>query len=156
MTDLNIYDSAFDDDQMIAWTSSCKEPAKGDIFAWNPEKFNLANNNDTETILSKVTVVDLCSKQDEDQSILEMFDHVGKSPLEREEICARVNGKLNLVPVTEEDAFATVNEIVNYVTKVNISWEIGVWVAGRAFIWREVVQGPSKLCPLLQLQQSDL
>ena len=80
MTDLNIYDSAFDDDQMIAWTSSCKEPAKGDIFVWNPEKFNLANNNDTETILSKVTVVDLCSKQDEDQSILEMFDHVGKSP----------------------------------------------------------------------------
>ena len=67
-----------------------------------------------------------------------------------------MNGKLNLVPVTEEDAFATVNEIVNYVTKVNISWEIGVWVAGRAFIWREVVQGPSKLCPQLQLQQSDL
>ena len=36
--------------------------------------------------------------------------------------------------MTEEDAFATLNEIVDYVLKVNISWEIGVWVAGRAFI----------------------
>ena len=135
VTDLNIYDSAFDDEQMIAWTTSCDEPAKGEILAWSPEQFNLTNNNDTETILSEVAASDLCSKQDKDQHILEMFDnHVGKSPLESEEFCARLNGKLNLVPVTEEDAFATLNEIVDYVVKVNISWEIGVWVAGRAFI----------------------
>ena len=83
--------STFDFKAPPYWTTSCDEPAKGEILAWSPEKFDLTNtdtdnNNDTETILSEVAASDLCSKQDEDQNILEMFaNHVGKSPMESEE-----------------------------------------------------------------------
>ena len=134
VTDLNIYDSAFDEEELIARTTSCQEPEKGGIFAWSPEKYNLTNNDDIETILSEVPASDLCL-QDKDQDVLELFDsRVPKSPLQSEQICARLNGQLNLVPVTEEDGFAMLNEIIEYVTKVNISGEIGIYVAGRAFV----------------------
>ena len=107
VTDLNIYDSAFDEEELIARTTSCQEPEKGGIFAWSPEKYNLTNNDDIETILSEVPAADLCL-QDKDQDVLELFDSgVPKSPLQSEQICARLNGQLNLVPVTEEDGFAT-------------------------------------------------
>ena len=133
VTDLNIYDSAFDDKELIARTNSCEEPAEGEIFAWNPEKFNLTNDKDTETILSEVSASELCSSEEKDKNILEVFDNgKPKSALQSEQICARLNGKLNLVPVTEEEGFATLNEIIDYVTKVNITGK-GIWLAGRAF-----------------------
>ena len=133
VTDLNIYDSAFDDEELIARTTSCEKPAEGEIFAWNPEKFNLTNNKDTETMLSEVSASELCSSEGKDKNVLEVFDNgKPKSPLQSEQICARLNGKLNLVPVTEEEGFATLNEIIDYVTKVNITGT-GIWLAGRAF-----------------------
>ena len=134
VTDLNIYDSAFDDKELIARTNSCEEPAEGEIFAWNPEKFNLTNDKDTETILSEVSASELCSSEEKDKNILEVFDNgKPKSALQSEQICARLNGKLNLVPVTEEEGFATLNEMIDYAVNINYTLQIALYVAGRAF-----------------------
>ena len=68
--------------------------------SWQPEKFDLVNDNDTETVISSVVAEELCSKQGQHQDVLEVFDHnFKKSPLDSEDICARLNGQLNLVPV---------------------------------------------------------
>ena len=135
VTDMNIYDYAFDDKEMIERTTSCEEPPKGQIFAWDPEKFDLVNDNDTETVISSVESEELCSKEGQHQDVLEVFDHdFKKSPLDSEKICARLNGQLNLVPTTEEKGIATVNEMANYAAKMNISGQLGLWMAGRAFV----------------------
>ena len=44
LTGFNIYDHAFDDDEMVSWTTSCKTPPDGKILSWRPEIFNLTNN----------------------------------------------------------------------------------------------------------------
>ena len=130
VTDLNIYDSAFEKEEMISWTTSCETPAEGEILSWKPEIYNLTNNNDTETVISEVALEYLCSSHEE--SILEMFDSgVGKSPAMSEEICERLNGQLNLIPMNEEKAFAMNKEFEEYAVKVNITW-LGIWVGGRA------------------------
>ena len=37
VTDVNLYGSAFDEEQMKRWTTSCESPTPGDILAWQPE-----------------------------------------------------------------------------------------------------------------------
>ena len=132
LTDLNIYDSAFEKEEMISWTTSCETPAEGEILSWKPEIYNLTNNNDTETVISEVSTDDLCLNREE--TVLEIFDNgLGKSPAMSEDTCARLNGQLNLYPVNEEKALAMAKEYEEYLVKVNISW-VGLWVAGRSDI----------------------
>ena len=59
VTDLNIYDSAFDKEQMVSWTTSCDIPLKGEILTWLPNIFNLTNKNDTKTTVCEVASDDL-------------------------------------------------------------------------------------------------
>ena len=133
VTDLNIYDSAFEKDEMLSWTTSCGTPTKGGILSWMPEIYNLTNNNDTETVISEVASDDLCSNQNTDMNILEIFDNgLGKSPAMSEDTCARLNGQLDLVPTTEEEAFRTLEEYKDYTLKKNITWWFPTWLSGRA------------------------
>ena len=133
VTDVNIYDLAFEKDEMVSWTTSCGIPAEGKILSWMPETYNLTNNNASETVISEVALEDLCPSQD--KYILEMFDDgEGKSPAMSEDFCARLNGQLNLIPLDDRSAFAMVKEFEEYALKVNITWRMGIWVAGRAFM----------------------
>ena len=130
ITEVNIYDSAFDKDQMISWTTSCEIPAEGEIVPWIPELYNITIRNDTEAIISEVALEDLCSTQEGPQ--LEIFDDgADKSPLMSEEFCARLNGQQTLIPVDEETAFAVIHEYEEYYLKVKPSW-FGLFLAGRA------------------------
>ena len=89
VTDLNIYDSAFEEDEMISWTTSCETPADGGILSWRPEMYNLTNNNDTETVIDEVAADDLCPSKNIKADVLEFFDDgVGRSPAMSEEMCA--------------------------------------------------------------------
>ena len=120
VTDLNIYDSAFDEDQMAKWTTSCNAPKDGEIFSWKPASFNLTDNNITRTILGEVASEDLCLGKK--RKIIEIFDDgVPKSPAMANEICARLNGQLSLIPTTEEELSAVINEFEQYLMKVNQS-----------------------------------
>ena len=120
VTDLNIYDSAFDEDQMAKWTTSCNAPKDGEIFSWKPASFNLTDNNITRTILGEVASEDLCLGKK--RKIIEIFDDgVPKSPAMANEICARLNGQLSLIPTSEEELSAVINEFEQYLMKVNQS-----------------------------------
>ena len=120
VTDLNIYDSAFDEDQMAKWTTSCNAPKDGEIFSWEPASFNLTDNNITRTILGEVASDDLCLGKK--RKIIEIFDDgVPKSPAMANEICARLNGQLSLIPTSEEELSAVINEFEQYLMKVNQS-----------------------------------
>ena len=132
VTDLNIYDSAFEEDEMISWTTSCETPADGGILSWRPEMYNLTNNNDTETVIDEVAADDLCPSKNMKADVLEFFDDgVGRSPAMSEEMCARLNGQLNLIPVTDERGFATTREFEDFAIKTNRS-NLCFWVAGKA------------------------
>ena len=132
MTDVNIYDSAFEKDEMISWTTSCGTLPEGQILPWKPELYNITIDEEIEAIVSEVSSEDLCSSQE--GPLLEIFDNgVGKSPLMSEEFCARLNGQLSIIPIDEETAFATVKEFEEYVVKVNTTG-LGIWVAGRAYM----------------------
>ena len=118
VTDLNIYDSALEDDEMEMWTTSCNEPKGGEILSWDPASFNLTQNNITRTILGEVASEDLCQGKKVD--IIEVFDDgVPKSPTMANDICARLNGQLNLIPTTEKELVRVINEFEQYLEKVN-------------------------------------
>ena len=52
--------------------------------------------------------------------IIEVFDDgVPKSPTMANDICARLNGKLNLIPTTEKELVRVINEFEQYLEKVN-------------------------------------
>ena len=128
ITDLNIYDSAFEKEQMVRWTTSCDIPKEGEILAWLPNMFNLTNNNVTKTTVSEVASEDLCPNKN--QEILEIFDDgVPKSPVMGDEICTRLNGRLNLVPSLEEELVATIREFEEYLVEVNQTG-LSFWVGG--------------------------
>ena len=76
ITDVNIYDSFFEEEEMISWTTSCGSPAKGRILSWVPENYNLTNSNDTEIVIGTVASDDLCKNQDGELKIYEIFDNV--------------------------------------------------------------------------------
>ena len=104
VTDVNIYGTAFEKDEMVSWTTSCGIPAEGNVLSWIPEIYNLTNSNVSETVISEVALKDLCPSQEKD--VLEMFDnHLGKSPAMSEDFCARLNGQLNLIPLDDISAF---------------------------------------------------
>ena len=63
ITDLNIYNSAFEKEQMVRWTTSCDTPKEGEILAWLPNMFNLTNNNVTKATVSEVASEDILSRQ---------------------------------------------------------------------------------------------
>ena len=133
VTDVNIYGTAFEKDEMVSWTTSCGIPAEGNILSWIPEIYNLTNSNVSQTVISEVALKDLCPSQE--KNVLEMFDDgVGKSPAMSEDFCARLNGQLNLIPLDDKSAFAMVREFEEYALKVNVTWHMGIWVAGRAFM----------------------
>ena len=118
VTDLNIYDSALEDDVMEMWTTSCKAPKGGEILSWDPASFNLIQNNNTKTVLGEVASEDLCQGKKVD--IIEVFDDgVPKSPTMANDICARLNGQLNLIPTTEKELVRVINEFEQYLEKVN-------------------------------------
>ena len=130
MTDVNIYDSAFEEEEMISWTTSCGVPAEGQILPWIPELYNITIDEEIDAIISEVPSEELCSSQE--GPLLEIFDNgAGKSPIMSEEFCARLNGQLGIIPLDEEMAFAMIKEFEEYVVKVNTTG-LGVWVAGRA------------------------
>lgn len=138
VTDVNIYDSAFEKDDMISWTTSCGIPPEGKVLSWTPEIFNLTNSNVSKTVIGEAASEDLCPRIE--MNVLEIFDNgIGKSPVMSEDFCARLNGQLNLVPIDEESAFAMTKEFEEYVLKTNASSiygyrHLGIWVAGRAFM----------------------
>ena len=135
LTDLNIYDHAFDDDEMVSWTTSCKTPPDGKILSWRPEIFNLANNNDTKVIIDEVAADDLCRSKSDSSDILELF-YSRASPAQSQEMCARLNGQLNLIPAgpdTDRRGFALTSEFEEFAKKTNRS-DLCFWVAGKASI----------------------
>ena len=135
VTDLNLYDSFFEEEQMVSWTMSCGIPAEGRIFSWEPEKFNLTNNDEMETVISEVASDDLCQSQSEDTDILEIFDNgIGKSPIQCEQYCERLKGRLTMVPTTEEAAFIILKRYNEHIRKRNLTdvGYFGTWLSGRA------------------------
>ena len=137
VTDVNIYDYFFEEEEMVSWTTSCGIPAEGGIFSWEPEKYNLTNNEEMETVISEVDSDDLCQSQNEDTDILEIFDNgIGKSPIQGEQYCERLNGQLTMVPTTEEDAFVILRKFNEHTRKKNLTKEhhyyFSTWVSGRA------------------------
>ena len=103
---------------MKMWTTSCNAPKGGEILSWDPASFNLTQNNITRTILGEVASEDLCQGKKDD--IIEVFDDgVPKSPTMANDICARLNGKLNLIPTTEKELVRVINEFEQYLEKVN-------------------------------------
>ena len=134
VTDLNIYDSAFEKEEMVSWTTSCGFPADGGILPWLPDLYNITNNNDTEVLISEVASDDLCSSQASNKNVLELFDDgTGKSPAMSEEICARLNGRLKLIPMSDNEAFDILEEFEDYVVKANRSG-FSYWLGGMASI----------------------
>ena len=132
-TDVNIYDSFFDEDEMISWTTSCGSPAGGRILSWEPEIYNLTNNEEIKTVLSEVASDDLCRRQTADQDILEVFDNgIGKSAIQGEQYCERLNGQLAMVPTSEEEAFEILKKLNEHTRKQNITGYFNTWVSGRA------------------------
>ena len=135
VTDVNIYDSFFKEDEMVSWTTNCGIPAEGRIFSWKPEKYNLTNNDEMETVISEVASDDLCQSQNEDTNILEIFDNgIGKSPIQGEQYCERLNGKLTMVPTTEKGAFDILKKFNEHVRKKNLTdaYYFSTWLSGRA------------------------
>ena len=133
VTDLNIYDSAFEKDELIKWTTSCEIPAVGGILSWMPEMYNITSNNDTEAVISEVASDNLCfSQRSNNKSVLEIFDDgILKSPATSDEMCARLNGRLKLIPFTDEEAFEIIREFEDYAVKANHSG-FGYWMGGKA------------------------
>ena len=131
-TDVNIYDSFFEEEELISWTTSCGIPADGRILPWKPEIYNLTNNNDTETVISEVDSEDLCPDKNANTNILEIFDNgIGKSPIQSEHWCERLNGELKMVPTTEKDAFEVLKKFNEYTRKRNLTY-FNAWLSGRA------------------------
>ena len=58
ITDVNIYASFFDENDMIQWTRKCDYPA-GDIFAWNTKKLDISQEEESSL---NVTVVSMDKK----------------------------------------------------------------------------------------------
>ena len=122
---------------MISWTTSCGSPAKGRILSWVPENYNLTNNNDTETVIGTVASDDLCKNQDDELKIFEIFDNgIGKSPIQGEQYCGRLNGKLTMVPTTQDDAFDILKKFNEHTRKKGLTAEkdyyFSTWLSGRA------------------------
>ena len=135
VTDLNIYDTAFENEDMISWTTSCGTPAKGQILSWRPEIFNLTNNNYTKAVLGEVASEDLC--QNSKKNVLEIFDDgTGKSPAMSEAACARLNGRLKLIPMSDEEVLEILREFEEYVVKTVEHKDHGFsyWLGGKASI----------------------
>ena len=137
ITDVNIYDSFFEEEEMISWTTSCGSPAKGRILSWAPENYNLTNNNDTETVIGTAASDDLCKNQDDELKIFEIFDNgIGKSPIQGEQYCGRLNGKLTMVPTTQDDAFDILKRFNEHTRKKGLTAEkdyyFSTWLSGRA------------------------
>ena len=134
ITDLNIYASAFDKEKMKRWTTSCESPAPGDILGWHPETYNITDTNATSAIISQIAAKDLCSAQGAEKVVLEMFDDKElKSPAMSENHCARLNGRLNLIPNSDEEALPFAKEFEDYAVKANLS-AFTFWVGGQAYI----------------------
>ena len=134
ITDLNIYASAFDEEEMKRWTTSCDTPTPGDILDWHPETYNITDTNQTAAIVSEIDAKDLCSG--EDKVVLEIFDDQQlKSPGMSEDHCARLNGRLNLIPTTDEEALPFANAFEDYALKANLTdIRKTFWVGGQAYI----------------------
>ena len=134
ITDFNIYDSAFDKEQMISWTTSCNEPELGELFPWDTLLFNFTNTDEISVAIGEANTKDLCLKETDGNYVLELFsDGVLKSWGMSAELCERLNGRLSLVPQIETEAFALLKEHIDYVTAVNVTYTI-FWLGGRAFI----------------------
>ena len=130
VTDVNLYGSAFDEEQMKRWTTSCESPTPGDILAWQPETYNITDTNETSTIISEISAKDLCSVQGAD--VLEVFDDKElKSPIMSENLCLRLNGRLKLIPNSDEGARLLVKEWANYLSKANLT-SFAFWVGGQS------------------------
>ena len=128
---MNIYDSAFEENKMVSWTMSCDIPPPGGILSWAPEIYNITNNNNTKAVIGEVASDDLC--QNSKKNVLEIFDDgTGKSPAMSEDTCARLNGRLDLVPTTENEAYETLEEYKEYTMKRNITTWFPTWLSGRA------------------------
>ena len=134
-TDVNIYDSFFDKEEMVSWTTSCGIPTKGSLLSWEPEVYNLTNNKEMETVISEVASDELCPDQNDDIKILEIFDNgVGKSPIQSEHSCERLNGQLTLAPTSEKEAFDILKISNEYTRKKNLTYNthFPLWFGGRA------------------------
>ena len=130
VTDVNLYGSAFGEEQMKRWTTSCESPTPGDILAWQPETYNITDTNETSTIISEISAKDLCSVQGAD--VLEVFDDKElKSPIMSENLCLRLNGRLKLIPNSDEGARLLVKEWANYLSKTNLT-SFAFWVGGQS------------------------
>ena len=122
---------------MVSWTTSCGIPAEGRIFSWEPEKFNLTNNGEMETVISEVASDDLCQRQTEDTDILEIFDNgIGKSPTQGEQYCERLNGQLTMVPTTEEAAFVILKRFNEHIRKKNLTEDWHYFSTWLSETWR--------------------
>ena len=110
---------------------SCDIPPPGGILSWAPEIYNITNNNNTKAVIGEVASDDLC--QNSKKNVLEIFDDgTGKSPAMSEDTCARLNGRLDLVPTTENEAYETLEEYKEYTMKRNITTWFPTWLSGRA------------------------
>ena len=89
--------------------------------------------NDTEAVISEVASDNLCfSQRSNKKSVLEIFDDgILKSPATSDEMCARLNGRLKLIPFTDEEAFEIIREFEDYAVKANHSG-FGYWMGGKA------------------------
>ena len=132
LTDLNIYSSFFDSQAMVEWTGGC-DTDFGDIFQWDKEKIEMAQNSPINVTIVKVDRSAVCpdaKTQESDQtltnsatmdekkrfsprsreyetfvgSVLEfMSDPYVKSYSESLDYCMRLNGYLLTIPQNEEE-----------------------------------------------------
>ena len=121
-TDLNIYDSFFEEAELVSWTTSCGVPEKGRILSWEPEDYTLTNNEEIETVISEVASDDLCLNQKEGIDVFEIFDNgLEKSAFQAELGCQRLNGQLVMTPTNEKEAHEILKHFREYAIKKNFT-----------------------------------
>ena len=134
ITDLNIYSGFFTEEEMKAWTTSCKHD-DGDIFAWAPNKVTMIKDDDGKNVsFIKLDQSEVCpdpnqttKKQKTVKStegggkknfkpktknhktfvglVLELIEHnEPKNNAEAKDMCYRLNGELMTIPQNEEEA----------------------------------------------------
>ena len=122
VTDLNIYDSFFEEAELVSWTTSCGVPEKGRILSWEPEDYSLTNNEEIETVISEVASNDLCLIQNKGIDVFEIFDNgQDKSALQAELGCQRLNGQLVMTPTNEKEAHEILRHFREYAIKKNFT-----------------------------------
>ena len=145
-SDLNIYSSFFNEEEMIAWTTSC-DVAGGDIFSWDISKVELLQTDGKNVSFVKMDKSEVCpdpNKKKERQKLTKSSEGQKKNRFQpkikhhktfvglvleyiestiwkdidhAKDMCYRHNGELVTIPQNEEEENVLAKLVENFVLK---------------------------------------